>query len=550
MTPLRAGPLTLGFLDGDLRRIALGGLEVARRIYFALRDRNWVTIPGRIEDLRLRRSADSFEIRYRCTHLAGDIDFRWEARITGDRRGTVRFEAAGRAYSEFLRNRIGLCVHHPLRECAGLRVQVNGRQGEFPRLVAPHQPLTDFRRLRYSLLPGLDAEFHFEGETFETEDHRNWGDANYKTYGTPLALPFPVRVRKGDEVRQAVTLRLEGPVPDPLPERAEPRLHLPQRWRPMPPIGFMYSGGRIPLELAPAHLRVDLGAGQRPPALPVPLELAVHLEPGRESEQLRALSDVRQPLARLLIFHRSEKVTNLRWIEQARTLLRGAPVVGGTDMWFAELNRERPALPAPPVAFALCPQVHASDELSLIENLEAFPQMLETAHSFLKGAPVHVTPITLKPRFNPVATDPAAPFDNTDPRQASPFLAAWTLGALASLLEAGPASLTFYETSGARGLLGDHGPYPVYRLFEALAGYHPAEFATAGIPGALWLRRGSRQALFVANLCPEPRQIELPQLPGLRGQVRLLGEQAAPLQAPGRHTAPAWGVLLCEWEMS
>lgn len=548
MTPLRAGPLTLLFLDGDLRRISLGGLEIARRVYFALRDRNWVTIPGKLKDLKLRRNRDSFEIRYHCTHSAGDIDFRWEARITGDRHGTIRFEAAGRAYSDFLRNRIGLCVHHPLRECAGLTVRVNGGQGEFPRLVSPHQPLTNFRRLRYSLLPGLDVEFHFEGETFETEDHRNWGDANYKTYGTPLALPFPVQVRKGDEVRQAVTVRLEGRVPDALPERPESVLHAPKSWRPLPPIGFVYSGGRVPVELAPAHLRVDLRLGELPPRLTVPLELAIHLESGHESEQLRSISELSQSLARVLVFHRAEKVTHMRWIEQARKLLPGTPVVGGTNMWFAELNRERPPLPAPPVAFALSPQVHASDEFSMIENLEAFPQMLETAHSFLKGAPVHVTPITLKPRFNPVATDPDAPFDNTDPRQSMPFAAAWTLGALASLLEGGPASLTFYETYGPRGLEGDQGRYPVYRLFEALAGYQQGEFASAGVAGALWLRKGDRLALLAANLSAEPREIELPLVGRPRGQLRLLGEEPSPLGAPSRYRAPGWAILLCEWE--
>ena len=36
-----------------------------------------------------------------------------------------------------------------------------------------------------------------EGETFETEDQRNWSDASFKTYGTPLALPLPVEVTSG-----------------------------------------------------------------------------------------------------------------------------------------------------------------------------------------------------------------------------------------------------------------------------------------------------------------------------------------------------------------
>lgn len=549
MTPLRAGPLTLGFLEGDLRKVCLGGLEVARRIYFALRDRNWLTIPGTIENLRLRERGRAFEITYRSVHLAPPIDFRWEARIRGDEPGVIRFEAQGRAYTDFLRNRIGLCVHHPLRECAGLRVRINGREGQFPRLVSPHQPLTGFQRLRYTLLPGLDVEFRFEGETFETEDHRNWGDANYKTYGTPLALPFPVLVRRGSELRQAVTIRLEGRVPEHLPERHETGLVLPSAWRPLPPIGFCYSPGRIPVELQPAHLRLDMGASDTLPQLPVPLELAVHLEAGQESQQLQALSARAGEIARLLVFHRSEKVTSARWMEMARRYIPGVTVVGGTNMWFAELNRERPQLPAWPVAFALSPQVHASDEMSMVENLEAFPQMLATAKDFLRGAPVHVTPVTLKPRFNPVATEPDAPFDNTDPRQGSDFAAAWTLGALSALLKEHPASLTFYETNGPRGL--EHGGtrYPVYYLFAFLGLYANGEFAPAGVPGAIWLRRQRRQAFLLANLSESEAEVDLPPVAGRLEQSELIGRDARLALVSGRVRLPAWAILACQWEV-
>ncbi len=38
------------------------------------------------------------------------------------------------------------------------------------------------------------------------EDQRNWTDASYKTYSTPLALPFPVEIRAGETVEQTVTL--------------------------------------------------------------------------------------------------------------------------------------------------------------------------------------------------------------------------------------------------------------------------------------------------------------------------------------------------------
>ena len=44
-TPLRAGPLSLFFEAGGLRYIRFGEREVLRRIYMALRDRNWHTLP-------------------------------------------------------------------------------------------------------------------------------------------------------------------------------------------------------------------------------------------------------------------------------------------------------------------------------------------------------------------------------------------------------------------------------------------------------------------------------------------------------------------------
>ena len=49
-----------------------------------------------------------------------------------------------------------------------------------------------------------------EGDTFEMEDHRNWTDANFKTYCTPLAKPYPVRVESGTTIQQTVTVTLKG----------------------------------------------------------------------------------------------------------------------------------------------------------------------------------------------------------------------------------------------------------------------------------------------------------------------------------------------------
>src|SRR5207244_1628606 len=41
-----------------------------------------------------------------------------------------------------------------------------------------------------------------------TEDQRNWTDGSYKTYCTPLRLPYPVEIRAGERVAQAVEVSL------------------------------------------------------------------------------------------------------------------------------------------------------------------------------------------------------------------------------------------------------------------------------------------------------------------------------------------------------
>ena len=67
--------------------------------------------------------------------------------------------------------------------------------------------------MTHELADGSDRfKVIMEGDTFETEDQRNWTDASFKTYCTPLGLPFPVEIKKGDVVEQSITIGLEGSV--------------------------------------------------------------------------------------------------------------------------------------------------------------------------------------------------------------------------------------------------------------------------------------------------------------------------------------------------
>ena len=81
---------------------------------------------------------------------------------------------------------------------------------DFPQHISPSQPIFDIRALTHEAAPGLWATCRMEADTFEMEDQRNWGDASYKTYVRPLALPWGYTLSKGSRHEQAVRLSFDG----------------------------------------------------------------------------------------------------------------------------------------------------------------------------------------------------------------------------------------------------------------------------------------------------------------------------------------------------
>lgn len=570
---LRAGPLSLVYEHGDLRYIRLGEREIIRRIYVAVRDHNWATVPATLHNVEISADADSFEIRYDASHQAGPIEFAWHATISGAADGTIRFTMDGAARTTFLRNRIGFCVLHPAA-CAGAACVVEHSDGtyeagEFPEQIAPHQPFIGIRAIWHEVAPGVNAAVRFDGDVFEMEDQRNWIDASFKTYGTPLSLPFPVEIAAGTELRQAVTLMLDG---DPAPyvaaeDQREVVIALTDAPAAasacLPGIGLSVASHGQPLTerqvarlrvLRLAHLRVDLAlsdprygavfgrASRQAAALGAPLEIALVLSAAADDElrALRALLDELRPtVARWLIFHAAEQVTGVRWIDLARARLAsyapGAPIGAGTNAYFTQLNRQRPPLHALDlVSYSLNPQVHAFDNASLVETLAAQAMTVRSARQFCADRPIMVSPVTLRPRFNPDATGPAPALlpgelpPEVDERQMALFGAAWTLGSLKYLAESGVASLTYYETTGWRGVLETETgsglpqrfpslPDSVFPLYHVLADI--GELAGALVlllrssapllVDGLALRYDERTRLLLANMSPVAQFVRL-----------------------------------------
>lgn len=561
---LRAGPLTLTFEDitGWVRQVRLREREVIRAIYGAVRGAAWETITPCLSNLVVEEAGpDAFRLTFDAECRQGNVDFVWRGTLTSAADGTLVYAFDGEARSAFSRNRIGLCVLHPDRECAGRPIVIEHTDGSieksaFPERIAPHQPFFDIRAIRHFVVPGtVEAEVRFDGEVFETEDQRNWTDGSFKTYGTPLALPFPIEVAAGTRVHQQVTLTLRGTLPSPtsrLPgARGETLLDRDDAPpRPLPTVGLMLPGpdnaaaatnARL-RALNPAHLRVDvdlrLDTNLRAPGndtalflktaiaqastLGVPLEVGLKLPEdfSEVEDRLGALGRFfagRPAVARWLLICGQAEPWRANWLSFVRPYLEhyalGAKVLAGTNANFAELNRERPdrELPLDGVFFALNPQVHAFDDLSLMENLAPQAEAVRNARAFVGDGLLAVSPVTLTPRGGANGF----PGPEADPRLGSLLAAAWTLGSIRYLTEAGTDSVTYFATRGSHGVLSASGVLPLYHVLadvNEFAGGQAVALETSdrlAAVGLVLLKKGSRRTL-VANLAPAPQQVRVP----------------------------------------
>jgi hypothetical protein len=456
-------------------------------------------------------------------------------------------------------------------------------EGIFPRYISPHQPFKAVQSIRHRVGESLEAEVRFSGDVFEMEDQRNWTDSSFKTYSTPLDLPFPVRIEAGTEINQSVVLSLKQ-TEKPSSLRVAPV----ERKRISVRIGDTPLGKlpRIGLESADhsqlytrkeirrlrvlnlSHLRGELKlyqadwrdtlarARKAAQSLGVDLELALFVSDQAEIE-LQTLAGILDPsisVSTCLVFHKDEKSTGRRWIELARTQLAGvcewALLGAGSDTYFAELNRQRPpAELLDLICYSLNPQVHAFDNLSLAESLEGQAATVESARQFAGGLPIAITPITLRPRRNPNATgkEPVIGSDRlplaVDPRQMSLFAAVWTAGSIKQLGQSGVHSITYFETTGWRGVMElDKDPpnpeafhsipgsvYPVYHLLADVGEYRDALMLPIissnplEIEG-LALQHSGNKRIILANLSGKRQRVAIV---GLNGPctIRSLDEQ-------------------------
>lgn len=595
---LQAGRVTAQFDGTNLRRVRVDGVELAQRIYVAVRDSAWNTIPGSYADVAIESSSDRFRIGFTVHHQYEDIDFTWRGSITGGPDGTIIYALDGIAHADFRYNKIGFNIHHPLHEYVGKAYRARAPHGTIdgvlPHLIEPQRVDNNgyltamfpaYDSLSVSLDGGVEVRFDFEGDLFEMQDHRNWADGNYKTYGTPLAIPIPMEAHSGQVFHQKVTISVVRTLVAPAGEAAELHVDL---GRPtdctLPSIGVGMAGHGAPLSAREAqllralhldHVRVDLHLTdpsysdtlrrgiQTCDALGAQLELALFVNDNTDAKVMECaalVTAMHAPVARVLVFQEAATrspvagSTPVRLIRRVRQYLAnvapGVIFAGGTDGFFAELNRDRPEIEAlDAVSYSTNPQVHACDDITLVENVEAQAHTVETARSFCGNRPILISPVTLIGRYGPWAAGPPEPGGlppQVDVRQASLFGAGWTVGSLKYLAQSGVASVTYYETTGWLGLIetdagspmSDRFPshpgvaFPLYHIFADLAEWKTGYLMTLRSSDPLTteglaLQCGTALHLLVTNMTSRHQAVVVRPLETNRAWVRCLDENTA-----------------------
>ncbi|TFC71822.1 hypothetical protein E3O45_14325 [Cryobacterium sp. TMS1-20-1] len=518
-----ASPTVLAFSDWSLTLrgeeiadITYRGVPVLRGLRVVVRDENWGTPIAVVTSTQIEPAPSALLVSLAVSHRDGNVDFGWQGllKISAD---TLRFSFVGTAAQSFLSNRIGIVVLHP-PTLAGQVVTVTNPSGaetavRFSRTISPHQPARNIAGIRWNVA-GFTASLGFIGDIFETEDQRNWTDASFKTYSTPLDRPFPVQISPGTPIEQSVVLRI-AESPSPGGERATAPTEIAAAFPPDQRTRIVVGGpsNRIVPE-------ITLGASSAPGVTPdraglaailVELNMADTAWPdvlaraqtdadghfldvrivASTAAQVNCALDAVAPLdvRRLGVFdaatHLSEPLLWAALIQGAAERDLRAKLVGGTRAHFTELNRNHDQLPSSvtALAFSVTPHMHALEREQLVESIAVQRTVAENAVRIARGRPLHIGPITLRPRFNAVATTaPAAGPDKieftgygpehlpevTDARQQSAALAAWLIASVDAFAVPGVASLCYFEAWGARGIGGSGvaAQYPVATAVE------------------------------------------------------------------------------------
>jgi hypothetical protein len=553
---VEVGPLAIDLADGAVVGVRWHGAEVLRGIAYPVRDPNWLTHASTDLDVEIDQSGDRATYRRRFSTAEGAISGTFTCEIAAG--GRLCAHVAFRAERDVSVNRAGFVVLHPIADEAGVALTVRHADGleqhtRLPRLISPGQPVFDIGALSYTV-PSASIDIRFEGDTFEMEDQRNWTDASFKTYCRPLRLPYPYAVPAGTAWEQTITLQLSGG------GTAEPGGKTPAvpamcaaGTESLPRIALAHEAGwGTPICPPPPGsalvLRVDLrqpGAAEwavlEAAAAQVPAELEAILpdDPAALAAALDGLAAATprsgapfQSLTVLPAAYLASHQPDGTWPEgadpghaRAEALARfpGLSIGAGVLSNFTELNRlpRRPTDPAF-ITYGTTAIVHAADDRSVMQTLEALPQVHASAAALSGNVPLRLGLSAIGMRSNPYGRGCAPnpdlqrkPCAMVDPRQSGLFAAAFMVGVIAATEGSTIERVVLGALSGPFSLLNDDGSArPAWHVFKALCALSgSARRATqcgAGLASVAATGADGFTHLILANATQESRRSRLP----------------------------------------
>ncbi len=539
-----AGGLSFDLEGGAVRGVRFDGVEALRMLDYPIRDADWRTLA--VVETGLERDAAG-GVRRRFRTEDGAFSGVFEVDVTaGADAAALDARLVLTAEREALVNRAGFVLLHPIAGVAGAAVEVAHADGSreslrFPALISPGQPVFDIVGLRHQLGP-VAVDIAMEGEVFEMEDQRNWTDASFKTYCRPLSRPRPYRLDAGETVRQRVVVTLTrasagyasgSEFEEPVFAQA-PAILLAHE----PGLGGAAPAATARLGIAGLLLRVDAAdpvVDTGPMRVPVTLEVVTGTDVAGDLARARAACAAAGLLpARVVALPRTylashqpdgpwpQGPTPMDAAAAARMAFPEAEIGGGALTNFTEFNRCRPDPGRIDFAtFGTTAIVHAADDRSVLETLEALGDVLRSARTLSADRPMRLGLVSIGMRSNPygaaVAANPQrarVPMAMEDPRQSEPFAAAFAVAAAAAATRGGVASFAPAMAAGPLGLGDEAGLWPIYHAVAALAALGGAEVVVAGGPAAGLVTiagRGTRGVRGVAaNLGPGPATVTAP----------------------------------------
>lgn len=465
--------------EGILGPFYCGGQEILRRIVVSVRDRDWREVP--IIQWQVIGDETSMTAQIEARHTSDCVDFEWRGhlRVSSDlRRIQLQFE--GRALRDMDVCRLGLVILHPVESMIGAEVTAHGPHGLerliVSRMIHPQSIVKGLPSAMMAPFSVLEIEredvgllrMELTGDLFELEDQRNWGDASFKTYCTPLSLGFPRHLTQGTLVSQAVEISYTPSFSGQTGRR--PHSGLPASTR----MGAEIQSGRRPVQTEPSkkpaigcvvtdaafgrlmnasaigawdHLQLGSEAvtpefvtrllGVLPRSTQLELVVPVQQDPARLNDVAGLFRGHEDRIARILVTDSKQALPSARDVASLRlmiagALLRNVPTFLMPRGYFVELNRGEPLnFDVDGFAFPLSSTVHASDPESVIDNVAAASDMVATLRALTKGAQIAVSPL-------------AAYYPTQELREGigGPLWGSWVTRTIARLSAAGVTSIT------------------------------------------------------------------------------------------------------------